>query len=449
LNLSTLANARPRGEGLFSRVALERSSFALPGLGLALVAIQAAGAAAQVEGAARATVALILAQGVVYVAAVWLLRRGAPISLRWVLGVAALARLTILFLPPYLSDDIYRYIWDGAVQGAGVNPYLYIPNDPALSGLRDASIWPHINRADYAPTIYPPVAQALFYLVTRAGADVLTMKIAWVLFESVTAWGVVRILDETQAPRARLLIYAWCPLVIWEIAGSGHLDAAMAAFVSLSVWARMRGRSGLAGVTLGLAILVKFFPLVLLPALWRRRDWRLPAGCVAVILAGYAAYIDAGWKVLGFLPGYSREEGLRDGHGFWFVRLVQRVTGIDMPPVVYVLAVAATLGVLALVVLRSQEATKPIGGGLRLAATGMIALSPAHPWYFLWLTPFLCWAPHPPLIWLVAASPLLYWPNPSDVPWNADMLYGGVVLLALAGLLHKLYNRRRPTRAQP
>jgi hypothetical protein len=269
------------------------------------------------------------------------------------------------------------------------------------------------------------------------------MKFAWVLFEGLTAWAVVRLLDGERLPRGRLLIYAWSPLAVWEISGSGHLDAAMSGFVAIAVLARLRDRQGLAGVALGLAVMVKFFPLVTLPALWRRGDWKLPAGCAAIIAGGYLAYIGAGLKVFGFLSGYSREEGLRDGNGFWLVRLVHRTIDLNVPPLVYVLAVAALLGALALVIMRSQEAAKAIGGSFALAAVGMIALSPNHPWYFLWLTPFLCFDVSPPVLWLVVVSPLLYWPNPYDVPWNSDVLYGGVALLIPVDLFRRLSKRRR------
>ena len=80
-------------------------------------------------------------------------------------------RLMVMLSPPFLSSDLYRYVWDGRVQAAGINPYLYIPADPALAGLRDTAIFPHINRADYAPTIYPPVAQAIFLAVGLAQPD--------------------------------------------------------------------------------------------------------------------------------------------------------------------------------------------------------------------------------------------------------------------------------------
>ena len=434
-------NETPLQSGRPWLASLERSAWALPALGLASVALQAAGAVAQIEDALRLNIALILIQGVVFLLAVWVVTRGASIGLGFVLVVAALLRATLLFLPPYHSSDIYRYIWDGWVQGGGVNPYIYIPDDPALARLRDADIWPNINRADYAPTIYPPAAQMIFFLITRIPAGVIGMKLGWLLFECVTAWAVVRLLDHLRLPRARLLIYAWSPLVVWEVAGSGHLDAAMAALFMLAVLARLRDRQAIAGVALGFAVLVKFFPLVALPALWRRWDWKLPAALAAVIAGSYAIYIGAGAKVFGFLSGYSREEGLSDGGGFWFAHSFTLLTGLAIPPAIYVAAVALVLGSLALVVSASREPVKLISGAFLLAATGMIALSPNHPWYFVWLTPLLALQPSLPVLWITVASPLLYWPNPYSVAWNADVVYGGFCLLAVARLIVRFYQR--------
>ena len=103
-------------------------------------------------------VAAALMQSVLYGLAVWLvLRRGRDAKvLGIVLAVAVLGRVVALFAPDTLSDDIYRYIWDGRVQAAGINPYRYVPADQTLAPLRDAEIYPNINRKDYATTIYPP-----------------------------------------------------------------------------------------------------------------------------------------------------------------------------------------------------------------------------------------------------------------------------------------------------
>ena len=82
-----------------------------------------------------------------------------------VLLVAAALRLPLIVSPAFLSTDVNRYVWDGRVQAAGVNPYRYMPGDPALARLRDDQVYPRINRAEYAPTIYPPAAQVIFAVI--------------------------------------------------------------------------------------------------------------------------------------------------------------------------------------------------------------------------------------------------------------------------------------------
>src|SRR5438876_5057436 len=125
-----------------------------------------------------------------YLAAAWLTLKTKPghSTLIIVIVFAALFRLSILFSPPYLSDDIYRYIWDGRVQAAGINPYRYIPADPALAHLRDDAIYPRINRRNYARTIYPPIAEAVYLLTTRVSESVTWMKATMVLFEGIAMW---------------------------------------------------------------------------------------------------------------------------------------------------------------------------------------------------------------------------------------------------------------------
>ena len=158
-----------------------------------------------------------------------------------------LLRLTALAAPVFLSDDINRYIWDGRVQAAGINPYRYIPTDPHLAPLRDDAIFPNINRNNYAPTIYPPVAQMLFLVVNRFGQSALAVKLTFVAIEAIGIGALVYILHATGRPRGHILFYAWHPLPIWEIAGSGHVDAAVVAFVALALAAAVAGLAAAGG----------------------------------------------------------------------------------------------------------------------------------------------------------------------------------------------------------
>ena len=197
-----------------------------------------------------------------------------------ILATAVLLRAGALAAPVYLSDDIYRYIWDGRVQAAGINPYRYIPTDTQLAPLRDGAIFPNVNRNNYAPTIYPPVAQMMFLAATRFGETVPAMKLVLVAVEAFGIAALLFILRTTGTPQGNILLYAWHPLPIWEIAGAGHVDAAVVAFVALAFAAALVGRRACSGAALAAATLVKFFPLAVVPALWRPPDqiWPIGAG---------------------------------------------------------------------------------------------------------------------------------------------------------------------------
>src|SRR5258708_1038582 len=174
---------------------------------------------------------LLLISGIPFVFAVWwtFQRKKFPrTALLIILIGGALFRLILVPLdPPRLSTDIYRYIWDGRVQGAGINPYLHLPVDSQLAGLRDDSIYPNINRKEYAHTIYPPVAQFFFFIVTRMTQSIPGFKGVLVLIDLLTVGLVAATLRAIGQPAERVIVYPWHPLPIFEFPVSGHIDPLM------------------------------------------------------------------------------------------------------------------------------------------------------------------------------------------------------------------------------
>ncbi|MBA3767142.1 MAG: hypothetical protein H0W99_09175, partial [Acidobacteria bacterium] len=158
---------------------------------------------------------LTLFQSLIYLLAAWIIVHARPSRSTLVLVIifAALFRLSILFAPPFLSDDVYRYVWDGRVQAAGINPYRYKPADEAVAPLRDQKIYPKINRRDYAHTIYPPGAQVIYFLSTRVSEAVTWMKMVMVGFEALAIWALLQLLASFNLPRQRVAIFAWHPLL--------------------------------------------------------------------------------------------------------------------------------------------------------------------------------------------------------------------------------------------
>src|SRR3989441_3345553 len=149
---------------------------------------------------------------VLYLAAAWLVRaRILPTkkALAVVLGFGLLFRVLMLPTPVYLSSDLFRYLWDGRVQLAGVNPYRYAPSAPELAHLRDSEIHPRINRPA-ARTIYPPAAQWLFALAAAlAPGSIAGWRLLLLLFEGAPVAMLLLLLRRLGVPPTAVIIYAW------------------------------------------------------------------------------------------------------------------------------------------------------------------------------------------------------------------------------------------------
>lgn len=363
-------------------------------IGAVLFATTLAGPAVHLRLGDVAFIVLAVAQGLLVLLAT---RRAVlcPVrpALAAILAVALALRLALLFVPPHLSSDPYRYVWDGRVQGAGINPYRYMPSAPELSGLRDEAIYPLINRKDTAVTIYPPAAQMLFLLANRLHDGLLSVKLALIACEAVTVAVLLSLLRRLGRPPTRVLAYAWHPLAVWEIAGSAHIDAAMVAGMMLGLWIALAlRRPVLAAAVLAVAALFKPLAVLALPAAWRPWDWRAPAVAVAVAAALYVPYVSVGAGVIGYLPGYVGEENIANGEAFWLVMVAERLFGpLAWAKLAYMAGAALLLAALALAVPFGRDGSMEarLTRVFWLALTFTMLLSPKYPWYYLVLTPFV------------------------------------------------------------
>jgi alpha-1,6-mannosyltransferase len=424
------------------------AAWILPGVAAALLALTGLGAAALWRGDHGEVGIIALMQAPLYALAAW--RVASHPMLPQLTGRAALAgillvglamRLIVLPTPP-ASSDIYRYIWDGRVQASGINPYLHLPADAALAPLRDEAIYPNINRADYAPTIYPPFAQMVFFAATRISETVTFMKAVMVGFETLAVWAILQLLAARGLPASRVLLYAWHPLPLWEFAGSGHVDAVAIALLLLAFVAADRRSPVLAGAALAGGLLIKYFPAVAGPAIYQRWDWRLPAAFAATIALVYLPYLGAGAKVFGFLGGYVAEEGFAQGRGIFLWQLAGTVLKLPAHAFDFYFPLAATaMGVLAFAqVIRRRKQHADLAAAMVLAVTFVMLFSPHYPWYFAWLIPLACIHARGAVIYLTGAASYLH-VSPNWPPSLGDglILYGGFALVLMGEIaLQKL-----------
>lgn len=320
-----------------------------------------------------------------------------------VLAFGAAFQIVTLQAQPFLSSDIYRYVWDGMVQHAHISPYRYVPGDKALAFLqqRHPEIYENINRKEYAHTIYPPAAQVVYWLVTLFSQSVRGMKVAMFGVECVTAGALIALLKRMRRRATDVLLFAWCPLLVWEIGGAGHVDAVILALVSLALLFRYREQPVMTGLFLGLAVMTKFYPLVLLPALWRRGDWKMPAALVAVCAAGYAIYASVGRLVFGFLGGYAKEEGMDSGTRYFLLDYANRVRGLEwVTKADYIVFCTLVFAAIAAWSLRyasreqlgiAVKVARPafVRASMMFAMALMLLFSPHYAWYIAWLIPLM------------------------------------------------------------
>ena len=331
-------------------------------------------------------------------AAYLVLRRGAsPRRPHLILGAALVFRLTLWWSPATLSDDVFRYIWDGRVQLAGINPYLYAPSAPQVAHLRDA-LYPSVNHAAI-PTIYPPLAQLFFRAICVFSATPAAFKLALLLCD----WGLCLLLAHTlvrrgQDPR-RVVLYAWNPLPLVEIAGSGHIDALGVLILFAALYALHNQRWAAAVCALAGAFLVKLVPLVLLPTFWRR-----PRTAWFNFRKRSALLLFPTLGLLAFWPFASAGEKLATGlltyvQHWHFNAAAYSLFRFALQPWdshAYAHARWLCTALFALVALGVQIRYRDPYRAAFATLGAYILLSPTvHPWYLLWVLPFLAFFPSP------------------------------------------------------
>jgi alpha-1,6-mannosyltransferase len=313
----------------------------------------------------------------------------------WViLFFACLYRWLLVPSVPALSTDIYRYIWDGRVQAHGINPYLYPPRSEALKDLRDEEIYPRINRPS-APTIYPAGGQVLLHGLNRLGIRSTTaFKAAVVVGDMGSLLVLTLMLIHLKVPAERVLVYAWHPLVIYELANNGHLDGFMLLFVLLALLLLLKRRSAASVASLALATALKLYPLLLLPALLRARRWRHCLVFGGIVLALYLPYLSAGPAILGFLPEYFRNpaEGFNLGLKAYLLKILPLADHL-----LITLGFAALLAAAVVVVWRlpKEDITALKCAYLLVGLHLLLASGSLHPWYLILIIPFLALFPSP------------------------------------------------------
>ncbi|MGB9202695.1 MAG: hypothetical protein WCB94_01845 [Terriglobales bacterium] len=347
------------------------------------------------------------------------------------LVLAAVWHIEFLRLPPGADDDIHRYVWDGRLQRLGYNPYIVVPSDPAAKGLHTAETR-NLNNPDL-PSPYPAGAEVFFRAVTTIQESTFALKVAFVVCEFAIVFVLLDVLRCTGQGAHLVLAFAWNPLLAVEVAGSGHIDIVGALLLLVSAAALVRRWRATAAVALGLAIAVKFLPVVLLPLYWKRVRIRDAALAAVVVGLLYVPFLDRSFFIHGRIPMGSLGTYVQS---FRFNGPVFAILDRVAPPQLLV-GLAVLVGLATATWLRIRSAAPELSPDQFAwpmfawpMAASLLCAPVVFPWYLLWLLPFLTsastWLI---IIWTVSIFPtyvMWHW-RILGHPWGA--LPGWVMLL--------------------
>jgi alpha-1,6-mannosyltransferase len=380
-------------------------------------------------------VALMTAAGAVYLLVVWGTGSGRPGRglLAWVLVLGLVLRVSMFASVPMLEDDHYRYLWDGGVLAKGFNPYRYSPADvlndrdsqipEALRELagQAAPVAERINHP-WLRTIYPPVTQAAFALahIIRPWS-MAAWRAVLLVADLVSLWLVFTILKRFDLSLRGLAVYWWNPLLVKEIYNSGHMDVLLMPFILGALLFSIQGRYVQASGALGLAVGVKFWPVILLPVVLRPvlgDPKRLPAPVllfVGLSLIMFLPFVLTGLDAESGLTAFSRRWEMNDALFMvilWGVDAVVRgfsPGGLEAHTVTRVVVGLMVAGWTFWVIRKNARDPGETARRFLLVIAALFLMSPSQfPWYSLWMLPFLALRPRLSLLLLTALLPLYY-----------------------------------------
>jgi len=383
-----------------------------------------------------------------YAAAVWLVFKNLALIgqskflILVIIVLGLIFRMTLIASEPeVLSKDMYRYVWDGRLQQSGINPYLHPPNAAALAELRDDRIYPNINRKNYT-TIYPAAAQLFFRLFhSLVGDRYYGFKALMVVCEVLAIILFMAMMMVYNVEPARIIVYAWHPLPIFEIAYSGHLEGLTLLFLAAALYLNAIDKKHLGLTALAVCASTKLYPALLLPA-FLNRGQRIKGIIffVFIFFILYLPFLTAGRKISGFLPIYLQNpyESFNLGLKYLIMYLFSDVDYFFLSKLFLIIPLFAGVYIL----FKPKDNDRTVRYCYILLGLFLIFIPASlHPWYVIPLIPFLAF--YPSTAWLlftctVMLSYLKYVAPDGIMPaWILIVEYLPLFALLTAGYVYK------------
>jgi alpha-1,6-mannosyltransferase len=387
---------------------------------------------------------LITVYSSLFLIAYVLQKNSSPDHFRVLLLSGILFRFCLIFSIPALSDDFYRFVWDGRIQQLGINPFDFTPaqfikqhSDPLLH-----KIFPYLNSPDYY-SVYPQICQSIFKIASGIGGDslyqtVIILKSAIFLSELGTILLLKKLLSARINAKSLQLIYVLNPLVIIELSGNIHFEALMIFFVLLAVWLINKQRYISSAGALSLAVQAKLLPLIFIPLLLRqiglKKTINYAIVCLIITLALSLILLNSPERFAHFAESLRLYYGKFEFNGSFYLLLRsigQMILSYNPIAVLSKIMIVLALSGMIWVYYRKLEL---LTGIFWLLAIYLVFSAVVHPWY---LTPLVAFSAFIrfrfALLWS-ALIPLSYYTY-SNNPYNENYWITGIEYLIVYGFL--------------
>jgi len=364
----------------------------------------------------------------------------------WIVIACAIAsRISLLGLAPSLSDDLYRYIWDGRMIAHGYNPYRYSPADTTLSQFHD-DVYEHVAYKDYY-SIYPPLTEmglgasavlSKIFFGDTAHATAAVWKFILLAAETGTMLLLMRLLLFFGKSGKYLLLYAWHPLPIMEFAGQGHGDALMIFFLLAAITATVNKNAHLAIVGFAASIAARGTPIVFAPVLSRSIKIKGIAAALGIALCTFVPFYSiSALRGIFFSTSRMAQYFTFNSFGYWIIRSTfEQLKAWDYEPYIPLLLGIIFLAGIIILYRRSHghgtsELPKDI---LNICTLFVLVLWNMHPWYFTWGLAMIPLATSWAWVWITFAANFTYihyTPHSDDVLLTIEIMEYGVFILIL------------------
>ncbi len=375
-----------------------------------------------------------------------------------VVAVGALFQLVALSSGPTSSDDAYRYGWDAKVQLAGVDPYRYAPDSAALDRLRTTTLFPDrprcawtlpdgrcslINRPS-VHTIYPPVAEGAFTIARLLSLGSTDGTVALQVIGAIGAVAIGGLLARRALRRDRpvwtVAVWSWCPVTAVEIGNNAHIDWLAVLFALLALEALRAHRPGWAGGLLGAAVATKVYPGLLVFSMLRRRPLAVIGAAAALVALSYVPHVVAvGRDVVGFLPGYLREENYLSGTRFMVLDLVLPMSWASVVGAVLLAGAAGWAW-------RHSDPDAPEETAVVVVGVALLITTPGYAWYALLLLALVAMTGRVEWLVLVLAMTVAMLAGPEVGRHGTALRTAGFLVAGLGALLGSAVRRRAAAR---